>query len=139
MRSPLAIAATVCLGLALGGCSLTKANPTTPANVSGPVKALGTLVSNFSSDANSGNQAKICSSILSTALEQALNRHGGCETDVSNQLASINDFTLTITKYNVSGNSAVAVVKSPYDGKTRPATLHFVKQPQGGWRISGIS
>jgi hypothetical protein len=107
--------------------------------VSGPVKALGTLVSNFSSDANSGNQAKICSSILSTALEQALNRHGGCETDVSNQLASINDFTLTITKYNVSGNSAVAVVKSPYDGKTRPATLHFVKQPQGGWRISGIS
>lgn len=106
--------------------------------MSAPVKALGTLVSDFSSDVSSSNEAKICSQILSSTLVGALNSHGGCKTDVSNQLATISNFSLTITKYRISGERAVGLVRSDYDGKTRTATLQFVKEGSG-WRISGIS
>jgi hypothetical protein len=140
VRSPAAIAASLCLGLALGGCSLTSQKPTTPANTSGPAASIGTLIDNFKSDGSSANETKICNDDLSSALKQALNAHGGCKTDITNQLASVSTFTLTTTKgVEVSGNTATAVVQSTYDGKTRNATLHFIKQPKGGWRISGIS
>ncbi len=123
----------------MGGCSLTKQTTTTPKNENPEATAIGTVISNFASDASSGNERKICNSVISTALKQALNRHGGCDSDVTDQIETINNFGLTITKYSVTGDSAIALVKSPYSGKTRVMTVHLVKQAKGGWRLSGIS
>lgn len=138
MRSPFVIAAPLCLALALGGCSFAASSKKTN-TITGPAKPIGTLVNNFSSDANNGDDSTICDSIFSTALEKQLNALGGCEKIVANQLDAVDTFSLTITKYNVTGDNAVAVVKSIYNGKNRLETLKLVNQPKGGWRINSIS
>ncbi|HEX2703689.1 MAG TPA: hypothetical protein VHM72_09685 [Solirubrobacteraceae bacterium] len=137
MRSPVAIAAPLCLALALGGCSLT-ATPTKKKTLAGAAGKIVTVIDNFSSDANDGDASTICDKILSTTLKQHLNSIGGCNTIVTNQLDTVSNFTLTISKYAVTGNSAEFVVSSNYNGKYKPGTLKFVNQPKGGWRISSL-
>jgi len=133
------IAIPICLALALGGCSLTQknANTTTP-KATGPAKAIGDVISSFSSDASSGNSKTICDSILAASLVSQLNKVGGCQNDITNQIDTVSSFTLTVTKYGVSGDTATAVVKSDDNGTTKLYTLALVKQGKS-WRISGLS
>ena len=123
----------------LAGCTLTHKIATAP-QPTGPLKGISALVSSLSSDASGDDYSTICSSVLSTALEKQLNSNGGCTKDISNQVATASSFTLSIVKYGAfSGNTALAVVKSIYNGKNQLATLHLVKQAKGGWRISSLS
>ena len=126
------------LALTLGGCSLTKANTTTPTGGGGAAKAIGTVISNFSSDASSNNSSAICKSILATSLVKHLNSIGSCTTIIGNQINTVESFSMTVTKYGVAGNSATALVKSPYNGTNRLYTVKLVKQA-GTWRISGLN
>jgi hypothetical protein len=139
VRSPVAIFTSLCLALALGGCSLTQAKTTTPKGASGPAKAIGAVITSFSTDAADNDASTICSSILATSLEQRLNKIGGCSKIITNQLPTATNDNLTITKYGVSGNSAIALVKSLDNGSNRLYTIHLVKQANGGWRISSVS
>jgi hypothetical protein len=136
MRTPRTAILSLGLALALGGCSLTQTDkqkrlPT------GNLKAISDAISNFSSDAKSGDASTICKSMLSTALKERLNKNGGCATIVNNQLATASNFTLTIEKYGVSGNTAETVVQGTDNGKLRLYTLHLVKQGKS-WRISSL-
>jgi hypothetical protein len=121
------------LALALGGCSLTQKDvqkrlPT--GNLKGITDAIG--------DAKADDSSTICKSVLSTALEERLNKNGGCATIINNQLATVSDYTLTIEKYGVSGDTAESVVQATDNGKQRLYTVHLVKQAKGGWRISSL-
>jgi len=80
--------------------------------------------------------------VLSTALVDKLNKAGGCKTDITNQLQTINDFTLTIgpvTK-GVSSRSrtATARIETIFNGKDQINTLQLVNQRHGGWRINSL-
>jgi hypothetical protein len=125
------------LALALGGCSLTQAKTTTP-KASGGAKAIGTVISNLSSDASGNNPSTICSQILASSLVAHLNSIGSCKTIIGNQLNTAQEFTLTPTKYGVNGNTATAIVKAIANGKNTLYTVTFVKQA-GTWKISGLS
>jgi hypothetical protein len=125
------------LALALGGCSLTQKNTTTP-KASGGAKAIGTVLSNLSSDASGNDPSAICSSILAASLVAHLNAIGKCSTIIGNQLDTAQVYTLTPTRYGISGNNATAIVKSEADGKNRLYTVTFVKQA-GTWKITGLS
>jgi hypothetical protein len=125
------------LALALGGCSLTQKDvqkrlPT------GNLKGITDAIGDFSSDAKADDSSTICKSVLSTALEERLNKNGGCATIINNQLATVSDYTLTIEKYGVSGDTAESVVQATDNGKQRLYTVHLVKQAKGGWRISSL-
>ncbi|HEX2703642.1 MAG TPA: hypothetical protein VHM72_09445 [Solirubrobacteraceae bacterium] len=137
MRSPYTAVLSLGLALALGGCALT-AKDTPPRTAKGVLKGISDAVSSFSSDAKAGEGSTICNSVFSSALEARLNKHGSCTTVVNNQLASVSNYTLTITKYGVSGNTAEAVVSAADNGKQRLYTLHLLKQTKGGWRISSL-
>jgi hypothetical protein len=137
MRSPRTVVLSLGLALALGGCSLYAKKTSTP-TPKGPLKGINTVINDFASDAGNTDASTICQSVLSTALEQRLNRIGKCSTIITNQLETVSSTTLTITKYGVSGTSAVAIVKSVDNGKNRLFTLHLVDQTKGGWRISSI-
>jgi hypothetical protein len=126
------------LALALGGCAFVAKKTSTP-TATGALKGISTLIPALSSDASGNNPGSICSSVLSTALEQRLNRIGGCTKIVTAQLLTVSDYTLTPTKYGlVNSTSAIALVKAKDNGKDRVYTLHFVKQAKGGWRINSI-
>lgn|GEM_PF-2413471 len=137
MQPRSATALVAALALVLSGCSLTTANTNTP-KASGPAKAIGTVVSDFSNDASSNNASGICKDILAASLVAHLDAIGGCSTIITNQLQTVSNYSLTVTKYGVSGNSATALVKAPDNGKNRLYTLHLVKE-KGGWRISALT
>ena len=99
---------------------------------------MGDAISTFSSDASSLDSTALCKSVLASSLVAHLNSIGNCATIIKNQLNTVQDFALTVTKYGVSGNSATARVKSTYNGKTRLYDITLVKQA-GHWRISGLS
>lgn len=128
---------TAFLALALGGCSLTQKNPTTP-KAAGGAKALGQVISNLSKDASGNNPSDICQHILASSLVARLNSIGKCSTIIGNQLNTAESFTLTPTKTGVSGNTATAIVQSVDNGKNRLYTVHFVKQA-GTWKITGLN
>jgi len=109
-----------------------------PAHTTRAEQAIGDVVANLASDVSGNDPTKICSEILAKPLVSELNKHGGCGNDLATQVGTINVYTLTVTKYTVSGTHATALVSSTYSGKTRTMTLQFVKQAKGGWRISGI-
>ncbi|MGD0980133.1 MAG: hypothetical protein ABR946_01485 [Solirubrobacteraceae bacterium] len=137
MRTPRTAILSLGLALALGGCSLTQTDkqkrlPT------GNLKGITDAIGNFSSDAKSGDSSTICKSVLSTALEAQLNKNGGCTTVVNNQLATVSNYTLTIEKYGVSGDTATAVVQAIDNGKQHLYTVHLIKQTAGGWRLSSL-
>jgi exo-beta-1,3-glucanase (GH17 family) len=137
MRTPRTAILSLGLALALGGCSLTQTDK--PKRVpTGNLKGISDAISNFSSDAKSGDSSTICTSVLSTALKDQLNRNGSCTTIVNNQLATVSDYTLTIEKYGVSGDTAKAVVQATDNGKLRLYTVDLVKQAKGGWRLSSL-
>lgn len=125
------------LALALGGCSLTQPKTTTP-KASGGAKAIGTVISNLSSDASGNDPSEICKDVLASSLVAHLNAIGGCSTIIGKQLDTAQDFTLTPTKYGVSGNTATAIVKSIDNGKNHLYTVTFVKQDDT-WKISGLA
>jgi hypothetical protein len=138
MRSPRTIVVSLALALALGGCSLYAKKTTTP-TPTGALKGVHTTITALASDSSAGDASTICSSVLSTALEQKLNKEGSCTTIITNQLATASNTTLTIEKYGGSGNTAEAVVQALDNGKNHLYTVHLVKQTKGGWRISGLS
>jgi hypothetical protein len=142
VRSPLAIVASLSLTLALGGCALTRTSTTAPNAPTGAAKQIDVVVEALATDASDNDASAICSKVLSTALVDKLNKAGGCKTDITNQLQTINDFTLTIgpvTK-GVSSRSrtATARIETIFNGKDQINTLQLVNQRHGGWRINSL-
>jgi hypothetical protein len=101
--------------------------------------AIGVVIKDFSSDASTDNPAALCNSVLSTALVQHFAKLGGCKKVVSNAIATIDDFTVTITAFNWNPHTAIAIVKTINNGKHQLNTLHLVNQTHGGWRLNSLS
>lgn len=76
--------------------------------------------------------------MLGSALRSALKKSGSCQTDVDNQLKTVDDFTLTIESIKVSGKAATARVQTEVNGQKTISTVSLTDQ-KAGWRISSIS
>lgn len=101
--------------------------------------AIGVVIKDFSSDASGDDPAALCSTVLSTSLAQHFAKLGGCKKVVSNAIATIDDFTVTITAFSWNPRTAIAIVKTVVDGKHQLSTLHLVHQTHGGWRLNSLS
>jgi Domain of unknown function (DUF4878) len=96
-------------------------------------------ISEFQNDATKSDNKTICHSDLAATIRNQLRSHGGdCQQVIKDQLAQIDGFTLSITSINISGDTATALVKSTYAGKTKPSTLELVKEGKT-WKISRLS
>ncbi len=94
-------------------------------------------VSNFQTDATAEDEKKLCEDDLAATLTVKLARVGGCQTVLKAQLHEIDALSLTIESILVSGNHALAHVKSTYSGKNRVTALVLVKE-SSHWKISGL-
>jgi hypothetical protein len=73
--------------------------------------------------------------VLGTALVAALNKKGGCSTDLNNQLKTVDDYTLTIKSIALAGSTATARVQTVDNGTKVIQTVSLAKQ-KGVWRIT---
>jgi hypothetical protein len=106
-------------------------------NFKGESHNVAQTVSNFQSDASSGNQKKLCQEDLASTLTARLQNSGGCQAVLKEQLHEIDALNMTIESIAVSGTGAIAHVKSTYSGKSRITTLTLVKEGSR-WKISGV-
>jgi PBP1b-binding outer membrane lipoprotein LpoB len=132
-----AIIAALCVAVVLGGCSFSRkpVGSNVPKGVTG---AIGVVIKDFSTDASTNNPAALCNTVLSTSLVQHFAKLGGCKKVVSNAIATIDDFTFSITRFSWNPRTAIAIVKSVDDGKHQLSTLHLVNQTHGGWRLNSL-
>ena len=76
--------------------------------------------------------------MLGSALRATLNRSGSCQTDVNNQIKTIDNFTLTIESIKVAGKTATARVQTKVNGQKTISTVSLADE-KAGWRISSLS
>jgi hypothetical protein len=126
------------LALSVGGCSLTgKSSTSNSGSFTGTQGDVASTINAFSSDASSNNAAAICSNILSSAALARIAHAGDCKTIITNQLKTINDFTVTIEDIHVNGNTAVAHVQTSHNGKKVIQPVTLVHEPSG-WRVESF-
>jgi hypothetical protein len=138
VRSRALIIASACLAVTLGGCSLAPSSSSSSAGYTGTKALVATTLNLLASDSSSSNGLDMCEHVLGSALRTALNKSGSCQTDVDNQLKTIDDFTLTIESIKVAGKTATARVQTKVNGQKTISTVSLADE-KAGWRISSIS
>jgi hypothetical protein len=106
-------------------------------NFKGESQKVAQTVANFQSDASANTQKKLCEDDLASTLTTRLRSAGGCQAALEEQLKEIDALGLTIESVAVTGNSALARVRSTYSGKNAITTLTLVKEG-AHWKISGL-
>jgi hypothetical protein len=139
-KSLLALTALASAGL-LAACGTQPA--VSASSFSGAQRNVAQAVSNFQSDAQSHNESKLCQDDLASSVVAKLDVNGHtCTAVMSKQLNEVDDFALSFEKTNaitITGNTAVARVKTTVSGKSNKATtLKLVKQGSS-WRIASLN
>jgi hypothetical protein len=133
---PLAVAAT---GLALAaGCAPTTSSKTNLGTFRGDQRQAAQAVVDFASAANSGDEQRLCGTLLAKALATRLAAAGrGCPAVVHEAIRDADSVDLTVQSVRVTGDRASARVKLETGKKDRTTTLTLVREG-GGWRIAGL-
>ena len=160
----LAICALIAVPLA--GCSATGSTSSTP-SFSGVQAKVATVVNDLGSYAQSRETKQICNQLLAPQLGLSVGALGeelalapleavvevgehaqrarrladgseSCEKVLGDQINNVDDFTITVSKVTVTGNSAVASVVSKRNGKTVTDTINLQKIADGSWRIESL-
>jgi hypothetical protein len=113
------------------------AETTSTGKFSGESHNVAQTVSNFQTDATAEDEKKLCNNDLAPALTTKLARVGGCQTVLKAQLHEVDALGLKVESIVISGNHALARVKSTYAGKSRFTALTLVKEGSH-WKISGL-
>ncbi len=118
----------------LVGCGTTG----TPAGkFQGESAKVAAAVNALSNASTSRDTTKICTKLLAPAVAQKLAGAGGsCPRVVDRQLATVDNFTVTVEKVSVNGTTAQAQVKSISSGKNRSDTFNLIRLPDGSWRFT---
>jgi len=79
----------------------------------------------------------MCTNVLDARLVKALGGTSTCETDITAQLKTIDDFSLTVKTITLSGTTATASVQTVDAGKK---TLQSVRlhHDAAGWRVDSL-
>lgn len=136
IASPRQFTAGLCaLALACGVAACGETAST--GNFKGESHNVAQTVSNFQSDATASDQKKLCQNDLASTVTTRLQSAGGCQSVLKEQLHEIDSLNMTIESIAVTGNGAIAHVKSTYSGKNRITALTLVKEGSH-WKISGV-
>jgi len=79
----------------------------------------------------------MCTNVLDGRLVKALGGTSTCETDITAQLKTIDDFSLTVKTITLSGNKATASVQTIEAGKKKLQSVVLHKDA-AGWRVDSV-
>jgi hypothetical protein len=131
------IPAALLVAAGIAGCSLSGSSTASSGSFTGAAGDVAVTLNALSSDASSNNAADICSSVLDTAALARLAKVGDCKTIVTNQIKTINDFTLTIESIHVHGKTATASVQTVRGGTKVLGTINLTDEA-AGWRVDSL-
>jgi hypothetical protein len=135
IKRPCALLGALALSMGIIACGSTVST----SGYKGESHNVAQTISNFQSDATTGDQQKLCQNDLALAVQTRLKAAGsGCQQALKDQLPQIDNFNVTVESIAVSGDTATAKVKSTYSGKSRISTIQLVKEGKD-WKISSLS
>jgi hypothetical protein len=125
------------LALGIAACGQT----TSASKFSGEEHEVAQGIANLQSDARSAEPQKVCSNDLASPVVARLNpTTGGCKQAIKGQLSEIDNFDATVESVQVTApkHTAVARVKSIYNGKNRIRTVSLLYEG-GKWKILSVT
>jgi hypothetical protein len=133
-RSLLALALSALAASALTACG----SSVSTGSYKGESQAVAQRIADFQTDVTGGEEKKLCSRDLASAVQARLRAAGGnCVQALENQLGAIDDYELTVKAIAVHGTTATARVQSTWSGKQRTSTMRFVKEGDA-WKITAV-
>jgi hypothetical protein len=135
LKSPAAaLAVAALLATLLAACGSTVST----GNYKGASKAVAERISDLQSDIVAGDEQKLCSRDLASAVQTRLQTAGpSCVQALKKQLGAIDDYEISIASIAVHATSASARVKSTWSGKQRTTTMQLVKEGNS-WKIAAL-
>jgi hypothetical protein len=132
------VPAVIALALAGAGC----ASSVSTSAFKGEKRDVAETIANLQSDVSSGDEQKVCSRELSSALVARLNTaRGGCKQAIKRQQKEIDSFSASVQSVRIGGTAkaptASARVKSTFSGKSVYKNVSLIKEA-GKWKIAGI-
>ena len=136
MRRAALIVASLCVAVAIGGCSLgsSSASSGTFTGVQGDVAV---ALNTFSNDASSTNSKDMCANVLDARLVKKLGGTNACQTTITAQLKTTDDFSLAVKAVTLSGKTATASVQTVVAGKKKIQSV-LLHQDAAGWRVDSL-
>jgi hypothetical protein len=126
----------VVAALALAGCGTT----TSAGNFVGEQSTVAKVFDNLSSYGMSHSASDICNKIFAPSVAAKLKASGGtCDSVVSDALKDVDVFAMTVQAVKITGNTAVATVKTTSNGKNEIEKLDLVHEADGTWRLSSFA
>jgi len=136
VRRLTAVIPTVALALVAAGCA-GQSGSENAKDFRGDEQAVAQVVDDFADAGNSGDDKKICDTLLSRQLVTRLGGDQRCREVVHEQLKDTDVAELDVRKVDVTGSTAKAQVESKFDGDEAMRTLDLVRE-NNAWRISGL-
>jgi hypothetical protein len=135
MHRPLALLCLPLSALALAGCG----NTVSTASFKGAQHEVAQTIANFQAAATAGEQKKICTEDLATAVVARLGGTKRCEAAIKSQLTEVDSLEALVESVTLGpgGKTATAQVKSVHEGKKATSTVVLVDEG-GKWKISAL-
>ena len=124
----------LCVALAVSGCSVGGSTTASNSGFTGVKAAVATTLNTFANDASSNNGKDMCASVFDQALLAKISKAGNCQTIITNQLKTIDDFTLKIESIAINGTTAAARVQTVRNRVKVLSTVTLHHDP-AGWRL----
>src|SRR5579871_1814513 len=112
---PALIPVALVLAIGVAGCSVGGASTASSSGFTGVRAKIAQTLNTFASDASGNNAADICQNVLDRQALARIAKAGDCKTIITNQLKTIDDFTMTIENIVVTGKTAIASVQTKHD------------------------
>jgi hypothetical protein len=126
---PLALAALA------AGCG---ASDSTSVDFEGQEKAVADQVEKIQSAGEARDAKQLCDDVLATSLRDAIaNAGSSCEVELDKAIRDADDFNLEVEDVAVTGNTAVAKVKTGSGDDAETRDFEFEKEGQS-WRATSL-
>jgi len=98
---------------------------------------IAVVLNTFSNDASSDNAKDMCANVLDARLVKALGGASECQTVITAQLKTTDDFSLAVKAIKLSGKTAIASVQVLVAGKKTIQSVRLHQDPSG-WRVDSL-
>lgn len=135
---PPAVLLTVALAFALAGCAgQGKGNTDSAKEFAGEQKAVATTVEDLQKAAKERDGRKICSDLITAKLRDAISS-SNCGEAVDDAIRETDEVDLEVTKVEIDGSSASALVKEDTGDETSRTRTLELEKAAGRWRIAAL-
>jgi hypothetical protein len=134
---PALIPAALVLAIGVAGCSVGGSSTASSSGFTGARAKVAQTLNTFASDSSGNDATDICQNVLDKQALGRIAKAGNCKTIITNQLKTIDDFTLTIENIIVTGKTAIASVQTAQDGKKVVSGIRLTDE-RAGWRIDSF-